>query len=107
MNAIDILKEARALVERGWTQNAMARDEYGAVVDYQDDAATCFCMNGAMWRAAWPFRARHSAGYIMAEDVLRHVVGGNYAHWNDAPERTQGEIIDAFDKAIAYVEEQL
>jgi hypothetical protein len=33
--------------------------------------------------------------------ALEPFVGGDFIQWNDAPERTQAEVVDAFDRAIA------
>ena len=88
---------ARKLIEQGWTQGTYARDANGEDVDATDDRAVCWCSYGAIVRAYdEDFEAAEAA-----RDVLRAAVGTKYAaSWNDAPERTQAEVLQAFDDAI-------
>lgn len=37
--------------------------------------------------------------------ALRDVIGPSITTWNDAPERAHGEVMAAFDRAIALAEE--
>ena len=78
---IEWLKRARELVRKGWTQGA-------------DQRGSCFCAAGAMnetrppddemrWTVRWP-----NGGLCILY------------MWNDAPGRTQAEVIAMFDNSI-------
>ena len=57
------------------------------------------CALGAMEFACKNVRASMKADY-QAWKALKRIVGsGNIADWNDAPERTSGEVIDALRRA--------
>lgn len=84
------LDEARALIERGWCQGTFTLDG-------------CFCLYGAvnMVVDGVPWSELTPDEYFVP---LADVIGGeateyNLASWNDAPERTQAEVIEAFRKA--------
>jgi hypothetical protein len=48
-----LIERAIALIESGWTQNAMARDMQGRIVCPRSKRAVSFCGYGALMRAAW------------------------------------------------------
>jgi hypothetical protein len=98
--AAEKLDEARVLIERGWTQGEYARGEKGSSVDYLKDKATCFCAAGAIGAVNkhWPTSSLPGMRYLSL------AVGGDgdeadVLNWNDAPERTQAEVVEAFRKA--------
>jgi hypothetical protein len=84
VNAVaEKLVKARKLVERGWTQGSYHT---------QCGRHSRYCAEGAL---------AMSNGLCDAELFLRKAVGQfNIILWNDAPERTQAEVLAAFDKAI-------
>jgi len=88
------LDEARALVERGWTQDNFAQDASGQLVVSNSPEAVCFCAAGAVGRVQAPWWESLAA--------LEKAVGtNNIVVWNDAPERTQAEVVEAFKRAAA------
>lgn len=95
------LREARALVERGWTQEAYARNASGDDLEdvdgeFDDTEPVCWCMAGAMMKAGLEDEA---------DKFVLDAIGERYIpEWNDAPERTQAEVLAAFDKAIELAE---
>lgn len=101
--AADVLKAARDLLAKdgGWTQGQYARDIEGFMVPETSPLAVCFCADGALFRA----RSAEDADFealTRAEDALLKAAGvQNIVHWNDAPERTQAEVVALFDAAIA------
>lgn len=103
MQVSDILYKAADLIEPegAWTTDAEAREaEEGAEVDPLDPSAACFCVGGAIWRVApgdlrWP-----------AAHYLESLVGGDIPEWNDAPERTQAEVVAKLREAAALAREQ-
>jgi hypothetical protein len=89
---VDKLREARALIERGWTQRAYERCD-GSV-----------CAMGAIEHACggcWSDHPdvvsalRRGIGVPQADDIF---------YWNDSVFRTQAEVLAAFDKAIKLAE---
>ena len=99
MTTNDILKAARELLtpKGAWTQWDYARDKNGMSVPSSQDEAKCFCLLGAILRVS-----RESGclvGLTKVEAKLSKVVG-NYIDWNDAPGRTQQEVLDLLDKVI-------
>ena len=90
------LREARALIERGWTQGVFARLPNGNGTYAENRKATCFCMVGALYHVG------ASARCLRMLERATHTSPA--AKWNDAPERTQADVLAAFDKAIALAE---
>lgn len=96
----DKLREARALIERGWTQEEFARSKTGRTVKTNSPQAVCWCAYGALIQVdgesdAYPWLCK-------AIDPEGDMV----TRWNDAPERTQAEVLEAFDKAIDLAEQE-
>lgn len=98
----EILAEARELIAKGWTQGTPARNADGDDCGVYESEAQCFCSLGALWRAAGGIGVA-----VDAANALRAGATGSLASsisfWNDAPGRTQAEVLAAFDKAIAEV----
>jgi hypothetical protein len=84
------LREARALIERGWCQGHTRSNG-------------SFCAWGALREAAFL-----SPVYWNATETFQRAVPPTQrigiADWNDAPERTQAEVLAAFGKAIELAE---
>lgn len=85
------------ILERGWCQGTAARDCHGLAVRLGDESATRFCTVGAL---AFVYgNALHD--YQGVYDELRIVLGGSswIQHgvpvWNDRPERTHAEVVQA------------
>jgi hypothetical protein len=94
-NAVaDKLREARALIERGWTQCRYAIDAKGVSVDVNSRKAVAWCATGALYRSF------EGADWREASDLLSEVAGGYITCWNDSHIRTQAEVLAAFDAAI-------
>lgn len=47
-----VLKRAAKVIERGWTQRALAKDDLGQRVLPESENAVCWCAYGAIDRAA-------------------------------------------------------
>lgn len=106
MSAVaDDLRKARALVEKGWTQRAMARDESRRRVNAVDPTACRWCAVGSVVSVT---AARFDARYAKLIYAVKHAAGAAFtlASWNDAPCRTQAEVLAAFDRAIELAEQQ-
>lgn len=93
--AVDVLRDARALVAKGWTRKAIARTETGEeAASCGDINAVCWCIFGALY--AQPSGVPRQKASRIIDDVC----GGEMVSWNDAPGRTQAEVLAAFDRAI-------
>ena len=92
MTTLEILTAARALVARGWCQNASARDTNDCDVHYLSPSAVRFCMSGAL--------AVATANNFEFDKAKNYIGVGFIPYWNDAPERTQADVLAAFDAAV-------
>jgi len=98
---IDALVRARGLVERGWCQGLHATDSDGRPVFWRDHRAERYCAIGAIYTTPDP-RVR-----MRCVVHLRKAIGGegDVSGWNDAPERTQADVLALYDRAIALARE--
>jgi hypothetical protein len=97
------LREARALIERGWCQFQLAHDAEGRerweyIGTREDDrfVPVSWCAAGAL---------KDAGAGALAVRAFREVVGTPIS-WNDAPERTQTDVLAAFDRAIELAEQE-
>lgn len=103
MSPAEVLRKAADLIEPegAWTQGHGARDEDGAPITSSSEAAVCWCAFGAIWHA----QGRMIIGETPAEAALGKVIGGaRIDDWNDAPGRTQAEVVAALRKAADLAE---
>jgi len=95
----ELLVEGRALIAQGWCQKVSARDAKGRETPFGGKEAVSFCMSGALCHLMNPMLEP----WKNAVAALREIVGYAIAPWNDHHERTQAEVLEAFDKALAIV----
>lgn len=92
-----VLVAARALIERGWTQRAAARNEAGLPVSYRSETATCWCLSGAL-------RVSSNGSDQRWLDVLAFMRTMTPRHsvvaFNDDPDTSQSDVLALFDRAI-------
>jgi hypothetical protein len=93
--AKEVFQDAAALVEDGWTQGHMARDADGDMADALGDRATCWCALGALYRAV----GDDGDLFRNVSVTLARQIGTAVPIWNDAPDRTQAEVIAALRRA--------
>lgn len=95
------LTEARKLLEKGWTKNAYARNANGVSVEEDNPNACSFCVRGALNRAYASLET-----HLLVGRVVKARTGGLWLHlWNDAPGRTQGEVLAMIDEVLKEVSE--
>lgn len=97
MNTADILDQAADLIEPegAWTQGWFARDRHGHKVPTWSPDAVCWCAIGAILRAAnLPSVAGAARSHIFS-------LVGPIPDFNDAPERTQAEVVAKLREAAA------
>lgn len=90
MTVSEIREAAARLLEQGWTQGYFAKDADGEACSGADPRAVCFCMAGALMRLAKQGDA--SRAYCEVKRELGVQVLSDY---NDAPGRTQSEVVAA------------
>lgn len=112
LDAVDVLLEARAYIEKGWCQGEFARGETGIAVDGKGfDGAVSWCARGAVLQAfalgatSYPPPPAVLGAYLLLADAVdpdrdRPENYGVVEMWNDHADRTQDEVLEAFDKAI-------
>lgn len=104
MSVSDILSKAADLIEPegAWTQDAFARTDTGEPLNYPRTDGVCRCLNGAIWKAS----RRDRDDYQRSCDWIRGILRSrketwSLAGWNDAPERTQAEVVAKLREAAA------
>ncbi len=92
-----ILQGAAVLIQRGWTQQASARDRSGNKVNGASYTAFQWDAGEAIFQAAGTTEA---AVVRPAFQAMTRVNGSpDLVGWNDAPERTKAEVVAAFLEA--------
>ena len=102
---LEVLKKARWwITNRGWCRGSRAKDGYGQkVVTYDSERAGQFSIVGAVWRAAGEnFEVRGLALELVATIVNERL--WFLENWNDRPERTKADVVQALDQAIRVAE---
>jgi hypothetical protein len=88
--------KAWQLVKLGWCQHAYAKSDKGRSVTIGSPSAARWCAIGAMTHV-YGIRGRELCD---AENRLRNQIGTEAIHfWNDAPSRTQAEVVAAMKEA--------
>src|SRR5438132_8158865 len=99
MTTTMVLKKARALIVRGWTQGWFARNSKGEHTNPCAKDAVEWCLSGAIIKATPyscdtnPFRTIRSS--------FRDRKPRSLPRWNDNPKRKKAEVLALFDRAIA------
>jgi hypothetical protein len=91
-----ILEKVRKKLENGWCQGHLALDEQGRDVFPWDEKAICWCLYGAI--------ESERKNVVDVAQFIRWLI--NYQlieEWNDAPSRTQEEVLSLLDIAIARI----
>lgn len=116
MLPLETLKAARRLlsVPGAWTTETYAKDGRGCDVLPEDETASCWCILGALYRVT-QHCPNAETNHPDVEDAAQQLLSagglpwpsllGTHAtervfRWNDAPGRTQEEVLEVFDKAI-------
>lgn len=94
-------KAARRLSKEGtWTQGAYALDANGDSIDPGMPNAVCWRVGGAIIREA----DSGSSEWAALEALANYLGVSNLTAWNDAPERTQAEVVQALNAAADLAE---
>lgn len=103
---IEVLEEAKTLLEKGWTQGEFAKDATGRPVSPSLEGACVFCMVGAVDRASnfddeGSCDVRGKAYAALTHEVLSSSGSRTIVSFNDAAGRTKEEVIGLFERAIS------
>lgn len=101
----EILFAAAELIEPegAWTQGTVARNALGEDVEGDAPDAVCFCLIGAIGKAT----DHHYDAAKPVYELLETLVGDGWIDlWNDAPERTQAEVVAKLREAAEKAREQ-
>lgn len=79
-------------IRRGWTTGTYARDAAGKRCDMHSPRASCWCASAAIILC---IPVDNDALRSFTDSVLS--MGFTIAQWNDAPGRTQQEVIEALE----------
>ena len=109
---LQTLRAARERVAQGWVQDVPAVNDKGKhIMPTWSSDACAWCSTGAIEASA---RSWYVEDYRYAVAVLHEAIfDGDLSYnnmrrlevWNDDKDRTQGEVLAAFDKAISRMEE--
>lgn len=106
---LDLLTHAKSLIESGWTQKFAAVSSKNLQVDPNDKEACRWCLEGSLMNSF--SRASASGGdldllldaYYDARRALMKIIGSqDLVEWNDAKERTQEDVVQAFELTLLH-----
>lgn len=104
--ALSALRGARVLLahSKSWTRYAMARTRDGKKCYPLAPEATCWCLEGAVSKAALQ---NHDGGFVRARDLLVELLDGmSLDAFNDQWETTHRDVLALLDAAIAQAERE-
>lgn len=95
---VEVLQKARALLEKGWCQGVAARTDKGTSVSPRNRHATSFCVYGSLCCAGYE---ENMDLHAAIDDIMfGRLEVYSFGAWNDAPGRTQEEVLTLMDRAI-------
>ena len=100
----DVLNAAADLLDKpgAWAQGSLALGSSGESLSVDSSEAVCFCIVGAIRRVSG-FNRRPEKTVPLRQAVARSLGLPGYkaplVAWNDAPERTQAEVVQALRDA--------
>lgn len=104
-----VLRRARELIEKGWTTKWFAKTKTGRRCAVNSPYATFWCAMGALQRAVVD-TGYHDGTHELMRRHLYPMIDFSFASiaaWNDEAERTQSDVIELFNKAIAKLEAEV
>jgi hypothetical protein len=104
--AEQMLSDAYELVMSGWCQGMAAQDEMGRAIEASSAFARRWSVAGALervWRRALDGDDVALEAFERANLALAAVVKDAPQRWNDAPERTRAQVLDALLDAPKFL----
>lgn len=100
---VALLRRGRERIAKGWCQRELAVDTNGRLVFPDSPSACRWCAIGGLVDSV----AANDGLENAAVDALSRAIGGlRVSEWQDRPERTQADVLAAYDRAIALAEAQ-
>lgn len=102
-NTIVVLERTKEILSKPsmFTKKALARNSVGEHVRPASESAVCWCLHGALEKAAID-----SDGYWGAASCVMLVLGGyGIASFNDNETTSYNDVINVLDKSISMVRE--
>lgn len=104
---VEILTKARALIRKGWCQDAYAKTKSGEPCGELEPEASRFCARGAVYRSIPVGRSdyRILAAEVFGEldEALPNGKGGSLVRFNDTRGRKRSEVVSVFTRAIQKI----
>jgi len=103
MNQVtEILKGARAILSDPdhWTREFQARNAGGDPVAWKRPEAECFCLMGAINRAAYDINLGYTEEAYEAMNVVERFITNSIPAFNDNPTTDHEAVIKTLDSAI-------
>lgn len=109
MTTLELLKDARDRIAKGWTQSASARLANGRAVNPHNPHAVSFCASGAL--GANPNFDWLAVDRLVVDELVAALPEGTQfsfgmnavTYYNDDPETTQDDVLALYDRAIQEV----
>jgi hypothetical protein len=97
-----LLSEAKKIIQNGFSQGAIARDDNGYIVNVNEACATHFCLYGAFLKAC------SGLELVSSQKLAQHFkrvnkLPGTIGLFNDA--HTKEQVLAALDKSIEQAED--
>ena len=94
------LVRVRGYIEKGWCQHVEALNHAGQQCDAEDPEAQCWCLTGAMYKSSLDELHQGLFQLYISDYMIQALGSRDLTKWNDAPCRTQSEVLDLIDIAI-------
>lgn len=102
-----VVNRAQARIRKGWTQNAIARNIDGDIVDADRPDARCWCLSGALWSPDNVPGHQDKLNHLLLELAVGKDDSNDNSYravlrlveWNDAPSRRHSEVLDLLNRA--------
>lgn len=108
MNAREVLVKARDLLSaspNAWSKGAYFGKKGHIKTCTSIDLAECYCLYGAIWKAAGSLTCPE---FDEAQSILLEVTKSALIEtWNDHPDRTYQEILDAINEGIEFYDTRI
>lgn len=102
MNIVPYLEKIRELIAQGWCQWTNAQDARGGAINHYSKEAVAWCLGGAIRRAGESFPNFDFEDVHQVRFHLEKITGhDNLNYWNDYEARSQAQVIELIDRAIA------
>lgn len=108
-STVEVLKAARDRISdpERWCQETEAQDAIGRNVEPTNAAAVRWCFAGAVYAEGVDATTAPHIGVSQIGRILNEAIGVEGAGpWNDAPDRSHADVLEAFDRAIQLAEER-